>query len=409
MTAGPRDGSLDLTTVQRADVYKQGALAAHLERTPHGVRFRYTDEWLRDRLTPIATTLPLTEEPVLTPGGSVPTYFAGLLPEGRRLSALQRSVKTSADDDLSLVLAIGSDAVGDVQVLPEGLSPRRARPRLQVAAFEDVQFRDLLGELDIDVDRVGLAGVQEKASLALLNLPVSAAGADYILKLNPPEYHHLVENEAFFLSRAPRSGVPAAHGTLVRDRAGEPGLVIRRFDRIGLGEDSQSFAVEDGCQVLDHYPAAKYRLPVKQVLSGLSSRCSAPIPAAQEFLRQLVFAFVTGNGDAHAKNFSILSDQHGRWVPSPAYDLPSSQPYGDSTMALSLAGKRDGNIPGSRFVALGEHLGLPTRAAARVVRETASKVDLWIDELEELPFDPGVARKLRHVITRRQSLLLNNQ
>jgi hypothetical protein len=33
--------------------------------------------------------------------------------------------------------------------------------------------------------------------------------------------------------------------------------------------------------------------------------------------------------------------------------VPSSQPYGDSTMALSVGGKRDGNIARARWVALG--------------------------------------------------------
>ena len=45
------------------------------------------------------------------PGGTasgLPTgsLFAGLLPEGRRLGALRRAVKTSADDDLTLLLAV---------------------------------------------------------------------------------------------------------------------------------------------------------------------------------------------------------------------------------------------------------------------------------------------------------------
>ena len=43
-----------------------------------------------------------------------------LLPEGRRLGALRRAVKTSADDELSLLLAVGADAIGDVQVVPSG-------------------------------------------------------------------------------------------------------------------------------------------------------------------------------------------------------------------------------------------------------------------------------------------------
>jgi serine/threonine-protein kinase HipA len=127
-----------------------------------------------------------------------------------------------------------------------------------------------------------------------------------------------------------------------------------------------------------------------------------------EFLRQAVFAYVTGNGDAHAKNFSILADRSGRWAPSPAYDLPSSHPYGDNTLALRVTGKNDGNITGARYVELGRTFGLTDRAARRAVRETADAVEGWIDEVDELPFDIGVRRKLKRVIVRRRGLLLDH-
>ena len=398
----------DPTQVARADVYKAGELAAHLTRTDHGVEFAYTSAWAVEGGRPIATTLPVPAEPLLSVGGAVPAYFAGLLPEGRRLSALRRSVKTSADDELSLLLAVGSDPVGDVQVVPEGARPERAAARLEVSSFADVRFADLLTENDIVIDRVGIPGVQDKASLAMVNLPVATADRSYLLKLNPPEYPHLVENEAFFLARAPRSRVRAAEGRIVFDHDEVPGLVVTRFDRYHEGRVVGALAVEDGCQVLGLHPEAKYRRTTEEVLGALVRTCAAPLPAALEFLRQAVFAYVTGNGDAHAKNFSILADRSGRWAPSPAYDLPSSYPYGDSTLALRVAGKNDGNITGRRYVELGKTLGLTDRAARRAVRETADAVDGWIDEVDELPFDIAVLRKLKRVITRRQRLLLGH-
>ena len=76
----------------------------------------------------IATTLPVTTTPVTTLGGAVPAFFAGLLPEGRRLSALRQGVKTSADDELSLLLGVGGDTIGDVRVVPAGASPDLIHP-----------------------------------------------------------------------------------------------------------------------------------------------------------------------------------------------------------------------------------------------------------------------------------------
>lgn len=398
--------ALDYTQVARGEVFKAGRLAAHLERVGEYVSFRYTDGWIAAGGPAVATTLPVREEVVMTAGGAVPAFFAGLLPEGRRLSALRRSVKTSTDDELSLLLAVGSDTIGDVTLLPEGHRTDRAHPRLEVDDFSSVRFADLLADLDIHIDRVALPGVQDKVSLAMLNVPVTAAGRSYLLKLDPPEFPHLVTNESFFLGAARKSGIRAAEAELVHDAEGRPGLVVRRFDRTPVkGGAGHPLAVEDGCQVLGLHPASKYRVTTEALLAKLSSLCEAPLPAAQVFVSHMVFAYVTGNGDAHAKNFSILADAHGRWGPAPAYDVPTSQPYGDNFLALSVAGKRDGNIPGRRFVELGVALGLNQTAARRAVDRIVDSVDLWLPGLGELPFDRGRLDKLRRVINRRRDLL----
>lgn len=263
----------------------------------------------------------------------------------------------------------------------------------------------MLATYDIDIDRVGLPGVQDKVSMARLSVPVRGQANSYILKLDPPEYRHLVANEAFFLARAARSRVRAAKAEIVHDRDGLEGLVVTRFDRVRAAGRMQTRAVEDGCQMLGVHPADTYRVTTERVLGALAAVCAAPRPAALEFLRQATFAYVTRDGDAHAKNFSVVADSAGRYGPAPAYDVPSSLPYGDSTLALSVQGRRDGNITGRRFVALGEALGLTARAARRAVDETAAAVDGWIDELGDLPFDPGRIKKLRRIITRRRTRL----
>jgi serine/threonine-protein kinase HipA len=397
----------DLATVERADVYKRGRLAAHLTRVGDDVEFAYTTEWVAAAGAPVATTLPVTDEPVVTRGGAVPAFFAGQLPEGRRLGALRRSLKTSADDELTLVLAVGGDVVGDVQVVPTDVDPQDVSPLLQVADFADVRFADLLAELEIRVDRVGLPGVQDKVSAAMLNLPVARAGERYVLKLDPPEYPGLVEDEAFFLDAARRTGLEAASAQMVTDADGRPGLLVRRFDRTIVDGELVPLALEDGCQVLDRHPAAKYRLSTEVVLGALSALCGAPRVAARTFLAQLAFAYVTGNGDAHAKNFSVLQGLDGEWRPSPAYDVPSSQPYGDSTLAMSLGGRRDATLPRGAFVSLAAALGVPERSARKALLEIADRADLWVPRLDQLPYDSGTIRKWRRVLDRRRQVLVS--
>ena len=120
MTTALDDDLERLRVVELADVYKAGQRAATLRRTADGVEFRYLADWIDGEQAPVATTLPVGPAPIVRPGGALPSYFAGLLPEGRRLGALRRAVKTSADDELSLLLAVGADAIGDVQVVPAG-------------------------------------------------------------------------------------------------------------------------------------------------------------------------------------------------------------------------------------------------------------------------------------------------
>lgn len=395
-----------LKEVDRAAVYKSGDLAAHLTRDESGVvTFEYTREWIRNSGRRVATTLPVTAGPLLCAAGSVPPFFAGLLPEGRRLIALQRGLKTSADDELTLLLGVGGDTVGDVQILPDGQPPRPVPPRLRVTSFDEVRFSDLLKTMGIRVDRVGVPGVQDKVSAAMLSLPVTAAGSHILLKLNPAEFKHLVENENFFVKAARLAGIRTTAAELVFDQEGSPGLAVARFDRVELGGTTRSLPVEDGCQVLGVHPASKYRVSSEALFRKLSSICEASIPAAADYLAQIAFAYLTGNGDAHAKNFSVLCDQDGRWQPTPAYDVPSSFFYGDSTMALPIDGRRDGNTTGGRFVALGESIGVHERAVVAIINRIADSADTWLDGADSLPFDRKRTVKFKRVVENRQRML----
>jgi serine/threonine-protein kinase HipA len=319
---------------------------------------------------------------------------------------LRRAVKTSADDELSLLLAVGADAIGDVQVVPAGVTPAEVPPRIAIDDLADTSFADLLTELGIRAQRMALPGVQDKTSAARINLPVARAGERFILKLNPiSDYPHLVENEAFFLDAARLSGLTVPPHDLVTDRDGAPGLVVRRFDRIAVDGELRALAVEDGCQTADRPPADKCLLGTDQTFAALTAVCDAPVLAGRELIRQLAFAYLTGNGDAHAKNFSVLQEQSGEWRVPPVYDVPCSEVYGDSTMAMSLRGRSGSGFAAKDFVALGAALGVPERATRRALTEPANRADRWLPDLDALPFDRGQVSKLRRVIQHRRSRL----
>lgn len=348
-----------------ADVYKAGMLAARLERYGGGTRFSYLPAYLAAGGPAVATTLPLSREPVLSAAGAAPPYFTGLLPEGRRLNALRRSVKTSVDDELSLLIAAGANPVGDVQIVGHGEKLDPDEHAVQLDPKLPVDFDALLGDSGL-IDPVALAGVQDKLSAGMISMPVARAGRRFILKLNAPEFPHVVENEFVMFRYAAKLRIALSRVQLIRDVAGRPGLLVERFDRVpvlgGPPDAVLRLAVEDGAQVLGLYPADKYNVGYGQVCRALADYCAAPLPALRNLAIQAAYAWLSGNGDLHAKNVSMVQRPSGEWSIAPVYDIPSTVVYGDRTLALTLDGKRTG-ISRRHYLAWAGGLGLTERAA----------------------------------------------
>jgi serine/threonine-protein kinase HipA len=402
-----------------ADVYKAGVLAARLERHDGGTRFSYLPAYLAAGGPAVASSLPLTTEPVLSAAGAAPPYFTGLLPEGRRLNALRRSVKTSVDDELSLLIAAGANPVGDVQIVGHGepLDPDEHAVELNPKA--PVDFDALLGDSGL-IDPVALAGVQDKLSAGMISMPVASAGRRYILKLNAPEFPHVVENELVMFRYAAKLRIPLSKVRLIRDVGGRPGLLVERFDRIPLAGGAhgavQRLAVEDGAQVLGLYPADKYNVGYGQVCHALADYCSAPLPALRNLAIQAAFAWLSGNGDLHAKNVSMVQQPSGEWSIAPVYDIPSTVVYGDKTLALTLDGKRTG-ISRKHFLGWATGLGLAERAAVQVLELALKASGPLVADLEsgtafaaanddgESPFSASVTRSWLKELKHRRRLL----
>ncbi len=84
----------------------------------------------------------------------------------------------------------------------------------------------------------------------------------FILKLSNPKSPKIVENELFFMKMARDCGLEVAPTTLVRDKNGQSGLLVERFDRRFTPKSDHSIKVhqEDACQILDRYPRRETQL-----------------------------------------------------------------------------------------------------------------------------------------------------
>ena len=239
-------------------------------------------------------------------------------------------------------------------MVPAGVAPEDPRP----LASDDPADLDFAA-LTASPDRHGLPGVQAKASASMVNTPLALRGSRALLMIDPPDHPHLVENEALHLAGARALRIPVAEHTVVHDQHGRVGLLVTRFNRERQPDGSfRRLALEDAAQALDVYPAQKYAVTTEEAILALTGLTAAQPVAARNLYLQFLYAWLTGNGDLHAKNVSVLQGADGRWQVAPVYDVPCTALYRDMTMALSV----DGRVKGLRrrhWEALADAVGLP--------------------------------------------------
>lgn len=398
--------------MEAADVFCGNQRAGRLRRREDHVEFSYLPDYLRTEGRAAAVTLPRREEPYRAPGGMVPAFFAGLLPEGVRLQAAIETVNTSPDDELSLLLAVGGDTVGAVTVVPEGGQPRdpvadseAGRPPGE-SSFGEMFARSVRPPRP-QLDKA-LPGVQEKLSDALISFPVKAGGGPAILKLSPDRFPRLVENEAFFLEMAGACGLRVPPNRIVKDRSGTSGLLVERFDRLRTEEGVERLPQEDACQLTGRRPADKYRLSLREVTKAVTAVVSAPEVAILELTLLTAFSYLIGNGDCHGKNMSV------RWAPgepmaevTPMYDLLSTAPYGlDDRLALHVDG-RDNRIRGKDLVRFAETWEIPSRLIRRKLENMLQRAEPWLERVGEIGFPDAATERLARTMRSRMGELKN--
>ncbi|ALE04415.1 hypothetical protein AL755_01635 (plasmid) [Arthrobacter sp. ERGS1:01] len=406
----------DAKKIHQAVVYKRGRAAATLTRHARtGVVFAYLPQYLSSGGPAIASTLPVLDVPVTLGHGTVPAYFAGLLPEGERLAKLRWAVKTTITDEFSLLLAAGQNPVGDVQIVPAGETREQVPPLLRVAKTMDaVRFADFAA-IPGPVDPSALSGLQDKVTASYVHDKDPARA--YILKFNDGSHARQVETEHLLLTKARKLAIPVAGARLVHDGVGQAALLVARFDRSAAGP----LAVEDGAQLLGLPPSRKYAVPTEAVAAAIVGVCAAQLLAARNVFLQFLFAWLTGNGNLHAKNISVVQHPDGEWFVAPAYDLQCTlaaeieqgfaagvpggiltdltdgDPSRDPGMALPIggsAGSRTGLVRND-WLRFGRSLHLPERLAAKCIAKALAASALTE---AELPFERDVSAAVVRVL-----------
>jgi len=207
--------------------------------------------------------------------------------------------------------------------------------------------------------KMSISGIQPKLSMRLIDGELVATERDgrYILKPQTQTFAQLPQNEHLCMQMGRRFGLVTADCLLMELADGSPAYLVKRFDRRKTGRKIGKLSCEDMQQILGG--SDKYAGSHEQIARAIGLHCTFGPIELQRLFELMIFNFAIGNGDAHKKNFSLLTASGGTAL-APAYDLVSSRlviPGESDELALTVGGKRN-RLTRRDFDQLAEHMGI---------------------------------------------------
>jgi serine/threonine-protein kinase HipA len=323
----------------------------------------------------------------------VPNFFRHVLPDPtsvlRRL--LSQKANVMSHREFFLLAALGEDLPGALRVLPD-----------EAVDDEDGESFPASDSARASRLKFSLAGMQLKFlardEAQRLTLPMRGEEARYLVKMPDPRFDALPRNECSTLTWARLAGIAVPDHVLIPiDKLDglpeefsfkEPlALQITRYDRTEQGRVHQ----EDFAQVLGkphERPDDKYESRMDVVSAIVHALCPQDFP---EFLRHVAFVVLSGNADAHLKNWSLVYPDGKRPRLSPAYDLVCTLYEGgyDQDLALPIRKKYAlESISQSDIVGLATRVGYDEESASGLVGDFVAKARATFADIRaEFPSD----------------------
>jgi len=389
---------------------KIGALTYDAEGQTYS--FEYEESWQK---APDAFDLaPLLSRKEKThTGTAVRFFFSNLLPEGEMLEIVSKAQGVSKYDPFGLLRKIGAECAGALKILDAQSSPPDGKSYIAVDMKElSARARSDAPEVLADLGgrlRMSLAGVQDKLPALLdvkdgIFLPELGSASTHVLKPNNRRWKifpHSAANEHFCMRLAQRAGlrVPKSQLLAIPERL----YAVERFDRafqrpISVRRAGPLFELEgepvsrlhqiDVCQALGLPPTQKYEEPeyetapgpdIVEVTNAVVEATGEALTAKKQIIDWVIFNYLIGNSDSHAKNISLLW-QGRRWIVAPAYDLVSVAVYSDDPeklhdFAFNIgADTRYGWITGLSWYEFAESIGVGYRYVQAALRRLLERV-----------------------------------
>lgn len=321
--------------------------------------FEYDPQWIAAGGHVLAPQFPLGAQRFA--GDPVKTFFENLLPEGDVLDDIMGVIGSRGASSFEILGRLGTELPGVLSLLADGAAPLegQAYKALSAQTFSArVQQRQQLALLiSGNQSSMSLAGAQDKLGLRFdpktkqLSDSMGQSPTTHIAKPDTRQtrYQPSAINEYACMKLAAALKLPVPDVWLLR--VPEAVYLVERYDRNVVNGRVESVHQIDGCQLLGHGAGWKYQrmgglvsLPkLLGALRGLSLRGSDLL----QFQRWVMFNFLIGNADAHAKNVSVLIDAKGYRL-APFYDLLCVKAYGDNGLALFIGDEET-------FDAVGKH------------------------------------------------------
>jgi serine/threonine-protein kinase HipA len=235
--------------------------------------------------------------------------------------------------------------------------------------------------------RISLAGVQEKLLLTRMpdgtwGRPVDGTPSTHILKPEIAAYPSTVENEAFCMRVAKHLGLQVAN-VETTEVAGRKLIVVERYDR-AVQPDGTVVRLhqEDFCQATGTRPDDKCQDDGGPSLARIADIVAAATVrgSLERLLQAVTLNTLVGNGDAHAKNFSLLHERSGVLHLAPLYDVMCTLTYGDDRLALYVDDvRRTNRVTAQRLVNEGARWGLPRQRCGEIVTDILDRAPGAID------------------------------
>ncbi len=357
-------------------VWINGQLAGEWRIPARGdIEFQYDHAWVESEDgRPLSLSLPFSLDQAPIKGKPVETYFDNLLPDSEPIrKRLQDRFHTASRSSFELLVAIGRDCVGAIQLLAVGEPPQDVH-RIDAQPLTDVQVEKALihavsppsfaEHLAADDFRISIAGAQEKTAFLRHKgrwcRPSGSTPTTHIFKLPmglvgnmQADMTSSVENEWLCAKILAAYGLPVASCD-ISQFGSQKVLVVERFDRQlhSSGKYWLRLVQEDFCQASATPSSMKYEsdggpgmLDIAKILRGSVNRDN---DLACLLKAQILFWMLAAS-DGHAKNFSIRLLSQGRYQLTPLYDVLSIWPvigngakqisWHNARLAMSIRGK----------------------------------------------------------------------